>query len=180
MVLKIPFLTLLPAGAPGIRSAASCHPSLLFCSFGSFSPLVLINSWFGRNIQYLGRSCRMNSLSPAPELTLRKICSCLSLPCCHSPSAWPRLGRISMWKSSARTLYPSLSIMANKAWLCPWLPPLPSPLFISSPSPSPTSSFPPHVTLLIPLPLNLFLVHLLPVAHLCLLPPPAPQPLIFQ
>lgn len=119
MVLKIPFLTLLPAGAPGIGSAASCHPSLLFCSFGSFSPLVLINSWFGRNIQYLGRSCRMNSLSPAPELTLRKICSCLSLPCCHSPSAWPRLVRISMWKSSARTLYPSLSIVANKAWLCP-------------------------------------------------------------
>ena len=59
-----------------VDSAASCHPSLLFCSFGSFSPLLLVNSWFGRNIQYLGRCCRMHSLSPALWLTLRRICSC--------------------------------------------------------------------------------------------------------
>lgn len=49
-------------------------------SFGSFSPLLLVNSWFGRNIQYLGRCCRIFPVSgtlvdPQEDLLLPPPCS---------------------------------------------------------------------------------------------------------
>lgn len=146
--------------------AVSCHSSLLLCSFGRFSPLLLINSWFGRNIQFLGRSCGMGSLSPAAWLPLRKICSCILPAVLPLPSAWPRLCEISMWSPLHRhsiPLYPSLQTKhrcAPKFLLFLLL----HHLFLLC--------FPHFsLSLMDTLPLNLLLVHLLPVAHPCPLPP---------
>lgn len=98
-------------------------------------------------------------------------------PPCSAPSAWPRLGGIlrgSPLHRHSSPLYPSWQTKHDS----PLTSPLPSPLFISSLSPSPTAPFPyihPSSSSI-----QSPLVHLLTDAHRCPLLPSPPHIFRFQ